>query len=749
MKKIILYVVCFSLLFLGACTPISPESRLPLVTLSIGSSSSPHNNLHQEAITLLRADPRFIRWLEKESLYRHAPDLIRIVTGTSLGWRAPSSTPEKSNILASSPAWFYANPWEIAKNDNNTHFGSFLDSKSPDLLKNAGISALYFSPGAGYSLDSQLNNTAKPHKTTLQDTRETKASEDTGAIEQAIISYKIAEGVGTLEEYRRLERNPMIMGGDILEPALGVGPDFLLALRAVREYPGLFMMTELPRDLWEHFPSPVSNNESPRTNFSPQTISATQKELLVNQGLIPALFARDLLSHSQKQGFAISNPIRGVDSATRRWIYRYSGSPYRPLLNMSDPNLGAHKLFTASIIQQIGILHQPLIGISIADLWGQESYKLPELPTGANKDFTSPEFAEPALFALKLWNKSIHNYGSWSLVRDAFPMEYIPLLLKERSDFVADTVFMPALEASLITGKATALKTATKEAMALNITFSSLWHGSADTYQKRFLDTFFTMPSSMSLASSIANISEQEAKIIQKALELTSALHSDKELFTKYTNAKKIQFASLAFPALLPGMNFISGHDIRGSIPFGILDKTNISNTKEMDSQADATEKTNKDSTRTFTGQKKPADLPSFSLTANKQKNTISSSLESGIMLNPSLNLQQTDANSLMSQLKPIYAYRQKHRIGESSVVALLESPEEVFGLLLQSPTNQYYISIINTSDKEIRANIKIPFSKKNFTEAKDSIKPLTKHPARNRFTLELKAWEVRCFALR
>jgi len=740
-KFLLFYIICLPLFLASACTQgvQSANNSLQSAT-SDDKKRMKYESGEKEENTLLRADPRFISWLEKESLYRHAPELIRIVTGTSLAWRAPSSTPQKTNILASSPAWFYANPWQMQKGNKRTHFGEFLYSKSPQLLKDRGIGALYFSPTSSHSLDNPLplsqqnspysldypNNSTQLNATNLQN------------IEYAA-SYKLAKDVGSIKEYQKLEQIPMLMGGDILEPALSIGPDFLLALRAVREYPGLFIMTELPQELWDKFPSSQEQGID-NTTFSPQILNRNEKEMLAKNGIIPPFFARDFLPDANKHGFALTNPIRGVDSAKRRWIYRYAQSPYRPLLNMADPNFSTHELFAASIIQQIGILHQPLIGISIADLWGQESFyadQEQDLTSLASAKFASTQFAEPALFTLRLWNKTIHNYGSWSLVRDAFPLEYIPLLLGEGSDFVADTIFMPALEKSFLAGNATALKTTVQDAMKLNITFSSLWHGSADTYRKIFLEDFFIMPTSMSLASRVANISEQEAKIIQKAIILPYALEENQQLSTKYNHAKKIQFAHLAFPALLPGLNFISGHDIRGTIPHNVLMKDIL---VKNSSAAQALEENN----TTSHGQK-IANLPNYSLTKNKGQSGI---IQTGIMLNPSLNSQHADKNSLLAKLQKVYEYRQEKRLGEAKLLALLDTQEEIFGVLLQSPTNKYYLTIINTSEKNIRSKVTIPFAQKNFTRAKDSIKPLTLSLSNNRFSLYLRAWEVKCFEL-
>lgn len=740
-------------------------------SLSIHLDSEESKLVANKSETLLRADPRFIAWLEKVSLVRQSPQLLSIVSGNSLAWRAPSLIPEKENILARSPAWFYANPWKIITK-NTTHLGEFLNATMPKLLKQMGINALFFTPTAPFSLNQELGYKQEQTHISYYDTEENifpsqeimPQKKDTKtnanifitqklAPEYNVVGFGIDEQVASKEEYKNLERTNMLIGGSILEPALGIGADFLLALRAVREYSGLFIMTELPQHLWNHIPE--SNIEN---TFSYTVLNHAQKTLLAQHGLIPPLFARDLIpsnfqtverDFSSDSDFAVTGPIRGVDSAKRRWIYRFAQDPKRPLLNLSDPNMNAHKLFSASIVEQIGLLHQPLISVSIGDLWGQESTYITQ-----NNSFSIEkakqendikklnsylqQFAEPALFTLSIWNKIIHNYGAWSIIEDAFPLEFLPILIEEKADFVADTIFMPPLEQAFLTGNTLQLKNNVQRAIDLQIDCTYLWHASQDRYQKQVFNSYFKYPSSMALACDLIELDINEGKFLAKFLQTQSKTRIqakttenlnnfiDKlpnELAKKLQTAQNIQFAFLSFQSLLPGLSFISAYDIQGVVPITTENNMNL--------------------------------LPEFTL-SKKQENEEN---RQAFMLNSYLETQINEQNSLANNLKALYEFKQKEELAHAQLISVLETDDTYFAILLQTPSKKYFALFINPTNKKQNAKIKINptnFShntnlsfKTRFTQASEVFKNTLKTIHNNAFSISVSPYECRLFELK
>ncbi len=130
---------------------------------------------------------------------------------------------------------------------------------------------------------------------------------------------------------------------------------------------------------------------------------------------------------------------------TRRWLYRYVNSPHTPVLNVYDPSFQTQRMLQASIIQEIGILKQGLVSVSVQDIWGQES-----IENSAARQNSSPlKNHHPALSTLETINRAVHGYGAWTFCRDNFPPDHIKLLQNAQTDFVADTLLMPALEQAL------------------------------------------------------------------------------------------------------------------------------------------------------------------------------------------------------------------------------------------------------------------------------------------------------------
>ncbi len=659
-----LFVLCLSIFFV-AC------NQKPGIT-------NPEQYNSELNSTLLRADPVYLNMLEKQSLLRQTPEKIRIVSGSNLAWRNPSSATLKSEFLKLSPAWFYANPTHFKKEQYQNYLESFLFS-GPASLKKFGINAILLSPISQFDFNINIDFNGQH----IESSQYNKNSSS--------VSFNFDEQIINLSQYKSLQSS-MLVGGDMLSPSLGYGPDFILALNAVRDYPGLFVMTELPKKLWQYFPIKNTSNDI----YEPYIISNNNdKTLLIEHGIIPKSFARDYLPSATKSNFAISSPIRGIDSIERRWVYRFVKNADTALLNYSDPSLNAQKLFSASIIQQVGVFRQALIGIKISDLWGQEV-------VNTSSNLSTSKLAEPALSALSTWNKAIHNYGAWSIIREAFPMELIPLLQGEGTDFVADTVFMPEFEKALLSENAENLKQNIQKALDLNIDFAALWHGSPDSYDGYFSERFFNSPTSMALAAKAAKISQQEVNNLQELIKLPSALQENDNLLKKYDNAKEIQYSYLAFQSLISGLPIITAYDLLGIIPKG--------------------------------------NLPSFSLTSRQNPKN-----QEGIVLHDILPVQLRDKNSLASRLQNIFSIREQYNIGNTELIAIAETNSKIFAVILQNEQGKNYLCAMNISSESTQTELGLH---KQFLGAKNLFNSNSYQIFKTKFKQNFKPWQIKFFEL-
>lgn len=496
-----------------------------------------------------RADSRYIGWLEKESIYNAVPEKIKIVTGTQFAWSFSSEKHHKENILAISPVWLQINPYKLANKDQSP-LKLFLNNTK--LFKDAQINGLYFYPTKNASFEDLYDNSTDKRSKYYSPT-----------------SLALSKDIGSEKELIQLGLQQIYTAGNVLPASLGIGSDFLLALHGVREYPGLFMMVEVPKTLWHILPAADSQN-----SFSPAELTQTQLHQLKDAGIIPHSFYRDYFNNFPRSSFAVSNEITGYDGVTRRWLYRFVNNPYTVVLNFYDPSFQTQRILAGSIIEEIGILKQGLVSISVQDVWGQESVPDP----AETKNISALTSPQPALYTLESINRSVHGYGAWTFCRDAFAPELIKLLQNAQTDFAADTLIMPALEQAFVQENNAPLIKAFHFLQKQKIDEQSLWHGT----HKSFSHSPYAFPSLTQFIMHTAKISEQDCSMLKKMQETPLFRENNQKLYDKFVQARQLQSAFIGFQSLLPGLNLVQLQDLVGAVNeenYAPLQKTATQNT--------------------------------------------------------------------------------------------------------------------------------------------------------------------------
>lgn len=486
----------------------------------------------KHASDLPRADSRFIGWLEKESVFNAVAEKIKIVSGTQFAWNFSASKHNKENILAVSPVWLQFNPYRIISGGKQSPLKLF--GSNTLLLKKASIYGIYPYPTKGTSFESLY---AMPS--------------DGNTAQDSPISLSVAKEIGTAAELYALAAGGVQTAGNILPASLGTGADFLLALHGVREYPGLFMMLEIPKQLWDILPPSAQGSA-----FAPSKLSAVQLETLYRAGLIPRHFCRDFFGDFPESGFAASSEILGYDGVTRRWVYRYVNNPYTAVLNFYDPSFRAQRLISASIIEETGILKQGLVSVSVQDIWGQESLQ-------GSADSAAPlTAAQPARLTLETVNRSVHGYGGWTFCRDPLPPALIKTVQDAETDFAADTLLMPALEQALLTENNKPLLQAFAFLTQEKIDEQSLWHGTPSCFSQ----SPYRCAGLTELIMNKTGISRREISMLQKMQESPVFLDNNSELTRKLRTAQNLHKLFAGFQSLLPGLNIIALEDMLGTL---------------------------------------------------------------------------------------------------------------------------------------------------------------------------------------
>lgn len=513
-RKITSNITICCILFLGIILTACQSARSPV---SAENSALP------------RADSRFIGWLEKESVFNAVQEKIKIVSGTQFAWNFSGSKHSKETILGISPVWLQINPSQLARKNQSP---LKILGNNTALLKKASVFGVYLYPTKSTSFESLY---AMPS--------------DTAHAEDSPISLSMAKETGTASELFTLPKNSVHTAGNILPASLGTGSDFLLALHGVREYPGLFMMLEIPKNLWQILPA--SDNSK---TFAPAELSSQQLAALQKAGLIPNHFYRDFFEGFPKSGFAASNEILGYDGVTRRWVYRYAKTPYTAVLNFYDPSFQTQRLLSASIIEEVGILRQGLVSVSVQDIWGQESMQ-------PSSETISPLTAsQPACHVLENINRSVHGYGAWTFCRDPLEPALIKKVQDAETDFAADTLLMPALEQAVLTESNTPLIQAFALLKTYEIEEQSLWHGSPAC----FVQSPYTSATLAELIMQKSGISEQEISMLQKMQESPVFQENNQKLSKKLRTAQSLHKLFIGFQSLLPGLNMVALQDMLG-----------------------------------------------------------------------------------------------------------------------------------------------------------------------------------------
>ena len=476
-----------------------------------------------------RADPGYVQWLEKQSMIAEAGELARIISGSELPWRVAGG--DRSDILLSAAdTWLRIHPASLLTG-GKTAFRELGDDSVLDTLQKGGIRGLFIAP----ALESGA---------VWRNKNKTSAGDDA-------VSLRFAEYPDDDKDFERLreraEKRGMQVGSDILSPAVGIGPDFLLAVRAVREYPGAFIMVEIPRTEWPALPDVPNNGD-------PTPLQAEHLALLVKARLLPPAVSRETLPWTTPGGWAVTGEVRCNDGQLRRWVFRFHKESSRPLLNWDDPSGAAQRILSGSVIRQVGVLRQALTGIHIEPLIGFDAAYAP-----------SQRGLEPAPSALRSLAREIRRYGGWSAQFDPLPSALNTGMADAGPDFIADNITSPAAEYALLTGDIAPLR-------ALLIQSRSFDH-------RRFL-RMLPGPEGISLHALAQEPFPSDALERLRRLELgpteNSVLYmtgpslasaADKARPQKNGNGPLGPHLLLtALRAALPGPLFLSGSDLTGAL---------------------------------------------------------------------------------------------------------------------------------------------------------------------------------------
>lgn len=516
-------------------------SFLPSLVLLLAVLAACSHGTEEQNRSLMagRPGPAYIQWLEEQACLRRAGELTAIVSGSSLGWKHGSRTsllPEDARV------WFRASPALTAWGGQDSLPVAMAKGNTAERLAGLGVRGVVL--------------------TGLADTGDEWAGRSPasglGEDSTSLSSGRLAGNDGDYASWATvLSRTGLLAGGTLLPAHTGMGPDFFLSMRAVRDYPGLYAMAEIPPEFWTVLPSLNEHDTAP--------LSSRRISLLTARGALPSALIQDSPSFpSAPCGWAVTGPVTGVDGVKRRWAYRWYGQPDRPVLHWDDPSGAARRVIEASLIRQVGIRHQILIGLSTGAWMGLDA-----VPPSSRTDIRRS--LEPGISALRDLTRNAHRYGAAVFVQDALPMEQLAAVHESGADFFFDSVLSPALEVSVLEGNASAVKKSLRRAMELGIDQRSLWRSTPDGLPRHISRTLLPLiPEAWSALltpkRSPGGIRINAPTVAAIACGVVPGTRPDAETAVSIRNAHQLMLATRAF---LPGLLMLSGSDLDGGLPEG------------------------------------------------------------------------------------------------------------------------------------------------------------------------------------
>lgn len=473
---------------LGACVPAGTKPTAPLP----------------------RANPGYVQWLERQSMLAATPTYSRLVSGTELLWRLPAADNSENRIailLEAADTWLFVYPPSLLTEGQRTVMAELHTGTTLRQLKMLGFGGIYAAPTAESSA-LWTGQTGMPGAAAGESSGDSSGdSLSTESYAEDATSLGFAPHMGTEKQYIDLAkaagREQMQLGAGLVPAAVGIGPDFLLAGRHVRDYPGSLIMVEVPKEYWHLLPpapaltkptgittassSLSASNASPMRSaktaasptspppvskqeespYAPRTWTATALrgphqaalDALVAKNIVPAALVRDSLPWATPSGWAATPLMEGIDGVERRFVYRYHGNVNSPVLQWDDPSRNAQRILSASTIRTIGSQQQTLGGLY------PEAWAGLDVAPVSNSKAVGSTVPEPAAAALRDLSREIRRYGGWSMQADVFPPSLTSAILSTGVDFTLDTITSPTAEYALLTGDTQPLKEALKASL--------------------------------------------------------------------------------------------------------------------------------------------------------------------------------------------------------------------------------------------------------------------------------------------
>jgi trehalose synthase len=275
-----------------------------------------------------------VRWLEQHAMLRQARDAAALVSGRPDQWRHPYGDPRPRDAVRHASAWLLDYPGSVIAPEGRSVIAAWADPALWDALRALHIDLLHTGP--------------------LQRAGGVRGREFTPTLDGWFdrVSLELDPALGTEAEYAALVaaagKARASLAGDLVPLHTGLGPDFHLALRGYKDYPGMYTMVEIPKADWGLLPEV-------KGPWDTALVPKPAAEQLAKKGYIPGLINSNDAAPEAKtwSGWSASGAVTGADGKARRWVYLHSFKPTQPMLNWLDPSYAARRVIAGDATRNV------------------------------------------------------------------------------------------------------------------------------------------------------------------------------------------------------------------------------------------------------------------------------------------------------------------------------------------------------------------------------------------------------------
>ena len=638
-----------------------------------------------------RAD--YLRWLEERSMLRQAERAARSISGSGAQWKYAYAAPQTRQAVRRASVWLLDYAGSVIPRPNKSVVATWGEPALWEAFQDIGIDLLHTGP---------VNRSGGVEGRDYTPTTD-------GWFDP--IALEIDPQFGTAAEYRRLVKvagaRRGLIAGDLVPLHTGTGPDFRLAARAYKDYPGMYTMVEIGKDDW---PLLLKVEDPWKGELVPKAAAVT----LTKKGYLPGLVNSNDAAEDAKErsGWSATGEVVGADGKARRWVYLTYFKRGQPVLNWLDPSYAGPRVVIGDLANMVHDLGARVMRLDAVPFTGVE----PDDPAKA----TTKHYQHP-LSVLRTNEMAFmtRRLGGWTFHELNVPLKQLKKFTQDGPDLSYDFFTRAQYLHALVNGDAGPLRLAHQLLLDEGVPPLGLVHDLQNhdeiTYQlvelKEREDETFTVNGKKTTGKALRErmLREMRERLAGDAISYTMLYRSEKDgLATTFPGfiaaslgirdpyrataaqmreIRKAHLLLVAANAMQPGVFSLSSWDLVGALPV----------------PKEAVKRWASDGDHRWIN-RGAVDL----MGANPDADGSVIGLPRAKALYGSLPDQLKDPESFASQLKTLLAARKKYRLAEADLLAAPESKAlGVCVLVLRLPEKAgYAVTALNFGREPIELDL-------------------------------------------